>query len=119
MTVRNPRIWVLLVGVLVVFLYLWDNPPQQLAFDKSVWEQEGDKLKWNKRYYMIPDLLKRRMLEGMKRKDAITLLGEPDLILNDRIEYSLGAIGSDSAHATLTLVCNSDKVEEVIVTRNR
>lgn len=118
MRVQISKNWILILVLLMACLYVWDNPPQNLVFESSVWKEEGNKLKWNKRYYMVPDLLKRNDLIGMKKATILGLLGEPDLILNNDLKYALGAVGSDSGSATLTLNCNRGVVERVEVERS-
>lgn len=62
--------------------------PQVMRFDKIKWQQKDDQ-GYIYRYQMINDLIKNQTLEGLKKEDAISLLGNPDKIDQNVLTYEL------------------------------
>ncbi len=62
--------------------------PQVMRFDKTKWQQKDDQ-GYIYRDQMANDLIKNQTLEGLKKEDAISLLGNPDKIDQNVLTYEL------------------------------
>lgn len=79
--------------IIYVRFYFFNNPFNDLRFDRNVWAAYKDSSDPNNpRGQMYEDMTKKVLKKGMSKEEVVTLLGEPDFSKEKLIfKYNIGA----------------------------